>query len=89
MNKDNMLIQAAEHGLTPVVKRLLREESIDVHAENDEALRWASSNGYLDIMALLLEKGANVHAKDDWALRWASEKGHSEVVALLLKAGAK
>jgi hypothetical protein len=60
----------------------------DVHAENDRALRWASSNGHTEVVKILLAAGADVHAENDRALRWASESGHTEIVKLLLAANA-
>ena len=66
--------------------RLALKEGADVH--NDRALRWASNNGYTEMVRLLLRTGADVHALNDQALRYASEKGHVEVVRILLEAGA-
>ena len=60
----------------------------NVHANNDQALRWASENGHLAVVQALLNAGANVHADDDEALRLASMKGHGAVVQALLTAGA-
>jgi len=51
----------------------------------NEALRWASSNGHLEVVKLLLEHGASVHAKDNLALQWAIDRGHLEVAELLNK----
>jgi ankyrin repeat protein len=48
----------------------------DLHADDDNALRWASQNG------------AHLHAEDDYALQWASQNGHLAVVELLLEHGA-
>ena len=62
--------------------------SANVHANNDEALRKASSRGHAAVVECLLKAGAYVHANDDEALRDASSRGHVAVVALLLKAGA-
>ena len=60
----------------------------NVHANNDQALRWASENGHLAVVQALLNAGADVHAKDDEALLWASMNGHLAVVQALLTAGA-
>jgi ankyrin repeat protein len=57
----------------------------DIHAHHDEALRWASQFGRLEIAKLLLEKNADVHADDDEALQDASRHGHLEIVKLLLE----
>ena len=55
---------------------------------NDDALKWASSNGHLEVVKFLVEKGANVHADDNYALGWASENGHLDVVKFLVEKGA-
>ena len=59
------------------------QEGIDIHADDEYALRWASENGHLEVVKLLLENGANVHAYNDYALRLASEYGHLDVVKYL------
>jgi hypothetical protein len=63
----------------------LIQYKIDIHQDNDIALRCASEYGYKDTVSLLIEHKAYVHAKDDCALRWASGCGHTEVVALLIE----
>jgi hypothetical protein len=66
------------------IKKLVKAGA-DIHAENDEALRYASLNGHVEVVKLLLEAGADVHAYNDESLRLASIKGHVEVVKLLLE----
>ena len=56
----------------------------DVTARDNCALRWASKNGYLEVVKYLIEKGADVKADDSCALRWASNNGHLEVVKYLI-----
>ena len=73
---------------SPECVKWLLNNGYDVHAENDYALHWASSNGHLEVVKELLDAGADVHAKDDWALQYASQRGHLEVVKVLLEAGA-
>ena len=60
----------------------------DFHIRNDEALRWASKYGYLDVVQFLVGHGANVHANDDYAIRVASYYGHLTVVQFLVQHGA-
>ena len=76
---DKYLIETSQKGRLDQVMISL-EKGADVHADDDEALRWASGNGHLEVVRLLLEKGADVHAR---ALQWASQRGHLEVVRLL------
>ena len=62
---------------------MLLKAGADVHAGDDEALRWASRNGHVEMVKVLLKAGADVHAGDDYALCWASRNGHVEVVKVL------
>ena len=48
----NKLIEASIDGNLNIVKHLV-ECDADVHARSDDALRWASSNNYLDIFHYL------------------------------------
>lgn len=81
------LSRFARAGHLPVVQYLI-EHGVNVHAEDDAALRLASMNGRLAVVQCLIEHGANVHAKNDWALYTASSGGHSAVVQCLVKCGA-
>jgi len=63
--------------------QMLIDEGVDVHVDNDYALRWASRYGYSKVVKVLLENGADVHVWNDYALRRASQNGHTKVVKLL------
>ena len=84
---ENDFIAAAKNGDLKKVAFSL-QSGVDIHAENDKALRWASNHGHEEVVRLLLEQGADVHAESDEALRWASGCGHEAVVRLLLEQGA-
>ena len=64
------------------------QEGINIHVEDDCALRWASENGYLGIVKFLVKSGANIHAENDYALRWASGNGYLDIVKFLIEEGA-
>ena len=49
----------------------------------DDALRWASWYGHLQIVKYLVQKGVDIHAQKDAALMWASKNGHLQVVKYL------
>ena len=68
--------------------KFLVEQGANIHADKDSALRWASRNGYLEIVKYLVEHGADIHALNDYALRFASANGHLEIVKFLVKQGA-
>ena len=77
-------------GFMPIEEaiHLAIQAGADVHANNDEALLYASSNGHLPVVEVLIKAGADVHADNDEALRLASMYGHLSVVEVLVKAGA-
>ena len=64
------------------------EEGIDIHADDDWALRYAAFNGHLEVVQYLIDKGADIHAYDDYALRYAAINGYLEVVRYLIDNGA-
>ena len=76
------LIEAASCGDLEMVASLLRG-GIDVHAENDYALRIAAKCGRTATCKALLDAGADVHAREDDALRLAAAGGHTETCAVL------
>jgi hypothetical protein len=77
----------------PKTIKYLVEVGANVHADNDDALRWAAESGHTEtvkylveagaIVKILVEAGANVHAGDDYALRHAASNGYTEIVKYL------
>ena len=71
------------------VRYLVERCGANVHAGEEEALRYAIENGHLEMVKYLGLQGADVHADDDAALRWASFGGNLEMVKyLVLECGA-
>ena len=70
------------HGHLSVVKFLVASGA-NVHAVDDQALRFAYERGHLAVVEFLVKAGANVHADDDQALRFASAHGYLSVVEFL------
>ena len=60
------------------------ENGADIHANDEDALGWASDRGFIEVVKYLVEKGANIHARDDYALCFSSQYGRIEVVKFLL-----
>jgi len=90
LGKDGLeacLMYACKYGDVSRVK-LFIEEDVDIHFDNDYALRLASSHGHLNVMQYLVEQGADIHANDDMAVRYAAEKGHLYIVQYLIEQGA-
>ncbi len=61
---------------------------VDVTADNNYAIRWASEYGHLKVVKYLVSQGADVTVVDDYAVRMASENGHLKVVKYLISQGA-
>ena len=57
------LIEGSENGRLDQVIIALKNGA-DIHADNDDALRWASKNGHLEVVKYLVENGANIHAHE-------------------------
>jgi ankyrin repeat protein len=82
-----MLIVYLNLGYLEKVTVLLKEKKADIHYFRDEALKIASSKGYIEIVKQLLNLGADVHADNDRAILLANRKGYKEIVELLRQAG--
>lgn len=74
-------------GLADKAGDLVRQGA-DIHANDDEPLRWASEGGHTEVVRQLLDLGADIHAKGDLALQAACRNGHGKSAALLLDRGA-
>ena len=70
-NLNEMLTSMAAHG-SPLGVKLLLDRGANIHAQNDQALRWASEREYPEVVQLLLDRGADIHADYDGALRSTS-----------------
>lgn len=81
------LINAAIKGNLDEVMEVI-ENGVDIHVENDVALKWAVFNENVDMVKYLVENGANIHADDDYALRWTAQNGCIEIVKFLVENGA-
>lgn len=59
---------------------------VDIHANDDKAVRMASWYGRLQVVDyLVVSLGADIHAEDDFAVRIASQNGHLAVVKYLVE----
>ena len=69
-----------------IVKILLKDERVDPSDQNNDAIQWASNNGYYKIVKLLLkDKRVNPSVHNNFVIKTASENGCYKVVKLLLK----
>lgn len=66
----------------------LRCCGVDLHADNDFALRLAAKGGYLDVIKYLVEQKADIRVDNDYVLCCAAMNGHLEIIKYLVKLGA-
>ena len=88
VNYDNgkpLLWSTYQHSM---ITELLLNNGADIHANNDQALICAATNGETDTVALLLKRGANIHAQNDRALRNAIFYEHVSTIKILMDNGA-
>lgn len=78
------------YGHLDVVKWLLRvyskEQTIDIHAENEEAFRISCGSGHLDVVKQLWKVSdgkINIHANNDYAFKWSCYNDYLDVVKWL------
>ena len=87
--RSHSIILKKKHDLRNVnTWKWMIKQGINIHADDDYALRWASLNGHIDVVKFLVKKGVDIHARNDYALTWASFNGHLKVVKFLVKNGA-
>lgn len=66
----------------------LYENGADITADDNYAVRWASENGYLEVVKFLHENGADITARNNYAVKWAAMNGFLDAVKYLHKNGA-
>ena len=68
------------------IKLLLKNDKVNPSKDTNYPIRFASINGFFDIVKLLLnDKRVDPSKYDNWAIQLASENGHVGIVKLLLK----
>lgn len=68
--------------------KILIEKGVDIHVDNDVALRYSVDKNYLNVVKYLVENGANIHANDNEALIHSAENGNLDMVNYLVENGA-
>lgn len=80
----HFFFQAAANGDIYILKKCL-DDGMDIHSNNDLALRIAVQGNHRKAVAFLLNQGANIQAVYDLALRHASLEGNTDAVKKLLE----
>lgn len=83
------IVVATRYGYLEVV-RYLYENGVDIHADNEYALRNAACYGHLKIVKYFHthENGADIHVYNEGALRNAALHKHFDIVRYLHEHGA-
>ncbi len=85
----NKLIKYSKNGNLDEIKKLnLNLE--DIRSIDNYALRWASTNGHLEVVKFLIDKGLtleDIRSQDNSAFIWASYFGNLEIVKYLVNKG--
>ena len=88
INATDKLFFGSEKGRLDHVIISLMGHGANIHTQDDQALRWASFYGQIEVVKYLVElkpDGANIHARNDQALEWASTNGHLDIVKYLIE----
>lgn len=80
----HFFFSAAYNGDVFILKKCL-DNGIDIHSNDDLALRLAVQSNHSKAVAFLINQGANIQAVYDAALRRASLEGETETVKKLLE----
>ena len=84
MTKQNEFDEAIEKNNITKIESLLKDKTVDP-ANNNNAIRHAAKNGYLEIFKLLLnDPRSDPSDKHNYAIILASKNGHTDIVQLLL-----
>ena len=85
--KETIFIQACNKGRFHFMNKILTQDTtFDPSFQRNEAIKWATFYGFVDIVKLLLQdKRVDPSAENNYSIRRASELGHIVVVKLLLQ----
>ena len=86
-NSQELLIESIMEGEIELVKETIKR-GVNIHHDNQLALRWASAKGHFNIIKYLIDNGANISAVNEQSLILASSNGHLEIIGYLVCLGA-
>lgn len=68
MKRTTLLITSCKNGNLDLVRTLVSQGGVDLHFQDDLALRYAVDRGHVDIVKYLVEHGANILAQNGYCL---------------------
>ena len=90
----DIFIKACKMGFLEYAIYLVNENTIDIHADNDNAFRLSCHNGHLKLAQWLIQLGEStgytkidIHAYNDHAFIWSCYNGHLELAQWLIQLG--
>ncbi|AGC01705.1 ankyrin repeat protein [Acanthamoeba polyphaga moumouvirus] len=87
--RSNMIILTDKYDLRNTETfDMLIELGADIHIDNDLPLRWATRNGFYNIVEYLLNHGSDPQVLDNEPLILACENGFLDIVKLLVSKGS-
>ena len=78
-------IWACSYGHIDVVRYLVQNTNINIHARDEEGFIWACKNGHIDVVKYLVPLGVDIHAQYEEGFIWACNNGHIDVVRYLVQ----
>jgi hypothetical protein len=84
--RPNMFYDACRMYNFDIVIYLL-SHGVNIHEDDDMAIRSAAEKGNLEMVKYFVLLGANISAQNDYALRWACALGHLNIVKYLISQG--
>lgn len=84
----NVLLVAVKNGHIDIVKYFVEECNVDIHTQNNAAMKSAIVHRHLDIAKYLMDKGINIpNAIPDYLIDIPVIFGHTDVVIYLIENG--
>ncbi len=84
---ENQLINSIILGDLSELKRLHKEENLDITIYDNKALILATTFGHLDMIKYLVENGANIKVQNNIVLNEAVRKGRLDIIKYLMEQG--
>lgn len=83
-SSDAYIQQRISSGQSDIVAKMLARD-IDIHTQDDAALRYSAWHGQTNVVYDLLKLGANVHARNNEALMMSCRFGFIQIVRALIE----
>ena len=79
-----MLSNCAANGDFEAVKYLIKS-GVNVHSNDDVALRMSAEHGHFEIFKYLIDRGANLYVHNNYVLSMSIRNGHFKIVSFIME----